>query len=108
MPWGKRIWPVWARTVGGMIARGAAVRVHCRQCGTFFDVDLVAIRKARGDAHSLINASTGCRITSCRGRAYFLAAASMTERFLLLVTSDMVQRSRLGHLPPIAIAAPAA
>ena len=103
MPWRKRIWPLWARTVGGMIGRGAAVRAHCRQCENFFDVDLVAIRRARGEHHSLIDGSTDCRLTRCRGRMYFVAAASMTDRFLLLVNATMVQREPLEALRPIDI-----
>jgi hypothetical protein len=89
-----------------MIARGAVVRVHCRQCLNFFDVDLIAIRRARGEQHSLIDGSTACRITSCRGRGYFLAAASMAEEFLLLVNADMVSRERIEKLRPIDIEPP--
>jgi hypothetical protein len=89
-----------------MIKRGAAVRVHCRQCEEFFDVDLVAVRRARGPDHSLIDASTDCRISRCRGRAYFLAAPSMEETFLLLVNADMVQRGRLESLRPLDVEPP--
>jgi hypothetical protein len=89
-----------------MIRRGAAVRAHCRQCEEFFDVDLVAVRGARGSAHSLIDGSTDCRISRCRGRAYFLAAPSMEATFLLLVNADMVQRARLESLRPIDVEPP--
>lgn len=106
MLWKRRIWPVWARTVGGMIRQGAVVRVHCRQCATFFDVDLAGISRARGDDHSVVDGSTSCRITSCRGRGYFLAAASMEETFLLLVNANMVQREALEQLRPVDIEPP--
>src|SRR3954466_3017849 len=106
MPWRRRIWPHWARSVGGMIRRGAAVRVHCRRCEEFFDVDLVAAFRARGPDHSLIDASTDCGISRCRGRAYFLAAPSMDGTFLLLVNAHMIQRDRLEALRPIDIEPP--
>lgn len=106
MPWKKRIWPIWARTVGAMIRQGAIVRVHCRQCRNFFDVDLVAVQRARGKDHCLIDGSTNCRISSCRGRGYFLAARDMAATFLLLIRADMVQREELEQIRPLDIEPP--
>lgn len=89
-----------------MIRQGAVVRVHCRQCQNFFDVDLDGVRRTRGADHSLIDGSTSCRLTSCRGRGYFLAAPSMGSTFLFLVSADMVQRHRLEQLRPIDLEPP--
>jgi hypothetical protein len=104
---GRRIWPRWARTVGEMIRHSAIVRVHCLGCDTFFDVDLPAIARTRGANHSLVDATTGCKITRCRGRGYFVAAPVMDGRFLLLVNPSMdALRARLEALRPIDIEPP--
>ena len=89
MPWRKRIWPHWARTVGGMIRQGAVVRVGCVKCRTFFDVDLVAVARARGDDYSLIDRTSQCKITRCRGTAYFIGAESMRDPIMTLVNASM-------------------
>ncbi len=72
-----------------MIAAGAVVRVGCAKCRNFFDVDLVAIRKNRGDAYSLIDQTSQCKVTSCRGRCYFFAARSMTDPIMMLTKAGM-------------------
>lgn len=89
MPWQKRIWPHWARTVGGMIRQGAIVRVGCVKCRTFFDVDLMAIGRNRGEEYSLIDQTTQCKISKCRGTGYFIAARSMLDPIMTLVRASM-------------------
>jgi hypothetical protein len=89
-----------------MIRASAAVRVHCSKCKNFFDVDLVAVRNLRGETHSLIDAWTTCRLSSCRGRGYFVGAASLTSTFILLVRADLARRAELEQLRPIDVEGP--
>lgn len=84
----RRILPFWCRTVGSAIDNGVVVRVACDSCHSVFDVDLRAIAAARGRAHSLVDARPLCKLTACRGSAYFLAARSMAEPFLTLISRD--------------------
>jgi len=89
MPWRKRIWPHWARTVEKMIAQSAVVRAGCVKCRTFFDVDLPATARVRGGDFSLIDRTSQCKISKCRGTAYFVAARSMCDPIMTLVNCSM-------------------
>jgi hypothetical protein len=93
------IWPVWCRTVGGAINQGAVVRAVCSSCGTMFDVDLVALRDRRGGSFSLIDQHTQCRISLCRGRAFFIAAGGMYYPFQILTSSADASTSAEGKRP---------
>lgn len=106
MPNTVRIWPVWARTVGAMIRAGTVVRFGCVKCRNIFDVDLVAIAAKSGDGASLINASTICRLTSCRGRGYFVAAKSLEAPLLTLVTVSMLDPLGVDGRPAIELEPP--
>jgi len=83
-----RIWPAAFRTVGGMIRGGVVVRVGCADCGHFFDVDLPAIARRRGADFTLLDRHCACRLTHCRGVAYFVAAPSMTAILTTLVDRE--------------------
>ena len=85
---GTRIWPFWVKTVGACIDYGAVVRAGCGKCKTIFDVDLHAIAVQRGYNFVLVDQQLRCRVSSCRGKAHFLAAASLADPFMTLINSD--------------------
>jgi hypothetical protein len=85
----RRIWPAAFRTIDGMIRGGTVVRVGCADCGQFFDVDLKALERRRGPGFSLVDQQCTCRLTCCRGRAYFVAAATMNAMLVTLVDADV-------------------
>ena len=93
------LWPSWCRTVDGAIQTGAVVRACCRDCGTIFDVDLRAILNKRGPRFSLINQHTQCRISRCRGRAYFIAVAGMDQPYQLLMAAGDPDNTVVGQRP---------
>ena len=95
----RKIWPFWVRSVGAMVENGIVARVGCVKCGTFFDVDLAAVRAARGKDYSLIDRTMQCKITRCRGRAYFIAARSMFEPLMTLTNASMDPFKLNGRLP---------
>jgi hypothetical protein len=72
-----------------MIEKGVVVRVGCARCRTFFDVDLIGIARARGPDYCLIDRTTQCKVTRCRGRGYFIAASSMVEPIITLTNASM-------------------
>lgn len=79
-------WPRWVETVGDMIEAKTIVRAACVKCRNFFDVDLAAILAIRGARYSLIDKRPRCKISTCRGKCFFLAAASSTSPLRPLVT----------------------
>ncbi|HEX8402213.1 MAG TPA: hypothetical protein VF628_10980 [Allosphingosinicella sp.] len=85
-----------------MLDRSAIVRVGCAKCKNIFDVDLRAIVEKRGRHYSLIDAAPVCKVTNCRGRAYFIAARSMLDPLFTLVNASM-DPFRLNGLRPIDI-----
>jgi hypothetical protein len=106
------LWPHWCRTIEGAIRHGAVLRAVCGQCGTIFDLDLHAIERRRGPQFSLIDEHTQCRISKCRGRAYFLAASGMFQPYVLLMTAgdpaDLPVGMRPIDLEPLPDPPPAA
>ena len=93
------IWPYWARSVAGAIRHGAIVRAACSKCGNLFDVDLRAVEQRRGPSFSLIDANTQCRISTCRGRAFFLGASCMNSPFQVLMSSHETSHTLAGKKP---------
>ena len=75
-----RIWPLWARSVGAMMASGATVRFACLGCRRLFDVDLEALAILRGAGWALIGRRARCKASKCRARGLFVAAAVDPER----------------------------
>lgn len=69
-----RIWPHWARSIGTMMAAGAAVRFACLGCRRLFDVDLPALAILRGAEWGLIGRRARCKASKCRARGLFVAA----------------------------------
>lgn len=64
--------PDYTKTVGALIAEGAAVRANCKTCGQFRDIDLQAIADRRGLDFDLWDKYTPCRLTpGCPGRNHF-------------------------------------
>ncbi len=82
-----------------MLAAGVVVRVGCAKCSTVFDVDLKAVERTRGGHASLINARPACKVTRCRGEAYFLAAFDMDKPLQTLVEPDTNPLGLDGQLP---------
>jgi hypothetical protein len=85
----QRIWPVWARTVGGMIEAEAIVRFACPACRRVYDVDLAAIATMRGRAWSLIGRGARCKASKCRARGLFVGSIGRDTPFLCLGGDDM-------------------
>ena len=100
----QRIWPVWARTVGGMIEAEAAVRFACPACRRVYDVDLEAIALRKGREWSLIGRSARCKASKCRTRGLFVAASGRDTPFLCLGGEEMppwlVGARPSDHEPP--------
>ncbi|HEX8444117.1 MAG TPA: hypothetical protein VF631_10780 [Allosphingosinicella sp.] len=94
-----RIWPHWARSIGGMLAGGAAVRFACGGCRRLFDVDLTALAVLRGAEWSLIDRRARCKASKCRARGLFVAAAGRHEPFLLLATKGAMPSWLAGTCP---------
>ncbi|MGE5563103.1 MAG: hypothetical protein ACM3ZV_07305 [Bacillota bacterium] len=93
------IWPFWCTSIGGAIRQGAVIRAVCSECGTIFDVDLIALRDRRGPGFSLIDQHTQCRISRCRGNAFFIAAGGMYQPYQILTTSADASHSVAGRRP---------
>lgn len=82
-----KIWPHWLRSVGVIVDQGVVVRVACTSCLSIFDVDVRAIAEKRGREFTLIDARPICKISTCRGRSVFVAARSMRDPFVTLLTA---------------------
>lgn len=81
------------------MAQSAVVRAGCVKCGTFFDVDLLATARVRGNDYSLIDRVSQCKITRCRGTVYFIAARSMRDPLMTLVNASMNPLRLEGVVP---------
>ncbi len=67
--------PAWVKSLDALIAQGVGVRVMCTGCDVYRDLDLDALRLAKGGEYSLFNRRCRCRLTpDCTGwnRFYYL------------------------------------
>ena len=80
----KRIWPIWARSLGAMIEAQVMVRFACDKCRRVYDVDLGSLAVLRGREWSLIGRSARCKASRCRKSGLFVAAINRETPFLCL------------------------
>jgi hypothetical protein len=95
----QRIWPVWARTVGGMIEAEAAVRFACPACKRLYDVDLESLATLRGRAWSLIERRARCKASKCRASGRFVAAGEPDDPFIWLAGGEGMPDWLVGARP---------
>ena len=95
----QRIWPVWARTLGGMIEAGTHVRFACPACKLLYDVDLESLATLRGRTWSLIERRARCKASQCRTTGRFVAAAGPNEPFLWLAGGEGTPAWLVGARP---------
>ncbi len=95
----QRIWPVWAREIGGMIEAGAVVRFACPECRRLYDVDLESLSMLRGRAWSLIDRKARCKASRCRASGRFVAAAGADHPFLWLAGGERMPDWLVGARP---------
>ena len=80
----QRIWPIWARTLGGMIEAEAIVRFACDACRKVYDVDLQSLAVLRGREWGLIGRRARCKASKCRKSGAFVAALGRDMPFMCL------------------------
>lgn len=95
----QRIWPVWARTLGGMIEARAEVRFACPACRRVYDVDLEALAMLKGRAWTLIDRKARCKASKCRASGRFVAAAGADQPFLWLSGLEPMPDWLVGSRP---------
>lgn len=83
------IWPEFVTSVRGLIERAVIVRFACMQCREIFDVDLQAVVTVRGPAYSLMDRSSTCRRSRCRGQGFFVMATAIDAPFAMLAYRAM-------------------
>jgi hypothetical protein len=67
------ILPSWVQTVGVMRDNDTRVRAFYSSCNIWIDVDIAALAGRVGDAYSLIDRRSRCRLTpTCTGWVRFL------------------------------------
>lgn len=95
----QRIWPVWARALGGMINGRAEVRFACPACRRVYDVDLEALAMLKGRAWSLVDRKARCKASKCRASGCFVAAAGADQPFLWLSGAEAMPDWLTGSRP---------
>jgi hypothetical protein len=94
-----RIWPHWTRSIGAMLAGGAAVRFACLGCRRVFDVDLEALAVLRGAEWSLIGRRARCKASKCRAKGLFVAAPGRHDPFVILSEAAAMPSWLAGSTP---------
>lgn len=94
------LWPRWTLTVGDMLKARVLVRTQCRRCGALMRVDLDEVAAHRGRSWSLIDCQERCRMVSCDGAAFYVAARGYGASWRTLLADRGVAEG-IATLPPV-------